>query len=466
MKYFVSLFFASIATCICIDCYAQTDTFPDYYRQQYDIVLNLGGDSILMYVDDAGHRYCDSILHYQVYGMTPVNEHRWIRTTDGTQNAQIVNSPTALLCRMLSAYNSGMVSSVTSLYATRYLPSVNELLSDTNVYNALVNSMSIFDKMDFIMSFEQDGYTLAFVDLYQGDSNYGIAPYLLVEDNDGWKFASSLNVDYPLVGNLMYFLQYYRASSLLGSNDMDMDGIPNNEDNCPCSYNPNQSDIDNDGIGDECDNCPITANPDQYDVDNDGVGDVCDNCPKMFNPLQTDSDGDRIGDSCDNCPLVVNPRQTDFDGDTLGNECDPDIDDDGIPNEQDDDMDGDDIPNEWDNCPMQYNPSQYDSDEDGIGDACDCCPLIYNPGQEDSDGDGVGDACETDFDHDGIPNETDNCPHQYNPGQADLDCDGMGDECDPDIDGDGIPNERDNCPTSFNPDQADANNNGIGDVCE
>lgn len=445
---------------------AQNNSFPYYSKEYYDIILNINGDSIYMFVDDAGHRYCDSIMHYHVYGMPPVEGHRWIQTTGGSQNALAENSPSALLCRMLVAYSSGMVSSVTSLYATRYMSTVNELLSDTGVYNAFINTMSIFNKMDFIMSVEQDEYTIAFVDLYQGDSNYGATPYILVEDNDGWKFASPAEVNYSVIGNVMYFLQYYSATSLLGSDDMDMDGIPNDEDNCPCSYNPGQSDMDNDGIGDECDNCPIAPNVDQFDVDNDGIGDACDNCPRSYNPLQTDNDGDRIGDSCDNCPNVVNPRQIDFDGDSIGNECDSDIDGDGIPNHEDDDMDGDEIPNDWDNCPLHYNPSQYDSDEDGIGDACDCCPLVANPNQEDSDGDGVGDACETDFDHDGILNDIDNCPHEYNPSQADLDCDGIGDECDPDIDGDGIPNEKDNCPAMFNPDQMDANNNGIGDACE
>ena len=37
---------------------------------------------------------------------------------------------------------------------------------------------------------------------------------------------------------------------------------------------------DNDGIPDEQDNCPNNYNPQQEDLDNDGVGDVCDNCPK------------------------------------------------------------------------------------------------------------------------------------------------------------------------------------------
>ena len=58
-------------------------------------------------------------------------------------------------------------------------------------------------------------------------------------------------------------------------NDQDMDGIPDDQDNCPANANANQADTDGDGVGDACDNCPSDANADQADSDNDGVGDVC-----------------------------------------------------------------------------------------------------------------------------------------------------------------------------------------------
>jgi len=79
--------------------------------------------------------------------------------------------------------------------------------------------------------------------------------------------------------------------------DADGDGIPDAQDNCPNTPNPNQSDLDGDGRGDACDNCPSVPNPGQEDSDNDGIGDVCDtqfNCqsstqcpPGPFNTTPT-----------------------------------------------------------------------------------------------------------------------------------------------------------------------------------
>jgi hypothetical protein len=79
--------------------------------------------------------------------------------------------------------------------------------------------------------------------------------------------------------------------------DSDSDGYgdpghPENNcmtDNCPSTYNPDQSDADADSVGDICDS----------DDDNDGISDVVDNCPTVANPNQLDSDGDGLGDACD-----------------------------------------------------------------------------------------------------------------------------------------------------------------------
>ncbi len=50
-------------------------------------------------------------------------------------------------------------------------------------------------------------------------------------------------------------------------------------------------DADEDGVPDEDDNCPSTYNPEQEDFDEDGTGDVCD----------SDADGDRVVDTSDHC---------------------------------------------------------------------------------------------------------------------------------------------------------------------
>lgn len=128
--------------------------------------------------------------------------------------------------------------------------------------------------------------------------------------------------------------------------DEDLDGIPDEQDNCPDTPNPMQEDRDKDGVGDACDNCPDTANRLQQDSDGNGIGDACE--PIACEPQLGDRDGDRIGDACDNCPTLPNPDQEDEDGDKIGDACD--------------------------NCPRVANPGQEDRDRDGVGDACDGCP--------------------------------------------------------------------------------------------
>ena len=71
--------------------------------------------------------------------------------------------------------------------------------------------------------------------------------------------------------------------------DVDADGVPDIDDNCPVNPNPDQADSDADGVGDACDNCPVNPNPDQADSDADGVGDACDS---VVVSCDVDGDGD------------------------------------------------------------------------------------------------------------------------------------------------------------------------------
>jgi hypothetical protein len=409
---------------------AQTDIFPDYVPESYDITINYKAENMEAYNNHAPNDICNSYMYYNVYGMKPTAEYRWIMTNGGSLNADETNTPPALLCRTLKAYASGSLDQVKQLYRDSDAEVIDLIMGLESARDRWFQSVAMVNKFNLLMSYNVNEYTQMFVEMYNGNELVSQCTYACIIDNGEWKLATMTDST-SLTTNLYLYLQYYSPTTIVSTSDIDGDGLNNLMDNCPCAVNNDQKDSDVDGMGDACDNCPKTPNYDQIDSDGDGIGDACDNC-YGYNPEQEDRDRDGVGDVCDVCPDDYDPYQEvtiDDDGNVRGLACNPDIDGDGIPNEEDDDMDGDGYPNNKDNCPRLYNANQVDSDVDGVGDRCDCCPLNYNPGQEDIDFDGDGDVCDDDMDGDGIPDKYDNCPEHYNPEQEDEDCNGIGDAC-------------------------------------
>ena len=82
------------------------------------------------------------------------------------------------------------------------------------------------------------------------------------EKKAGYSANELISEDDPSMFGLKEFNTVKRTKLPGARNkDTDKDGIPDIYDNCPNTYNPDQSDLDKDGIGDVCDPTPYLATP-------------------------------------------------------------------------------------------------------------------------------------------------------------------------------------------------------------
>lgn len=156
-------------------------------------------------------------------------------------------------------------------------------------------------------------------------------------------------------------------------------------------------DVDSDGVTDNDDNCFSIPNPDQTDTDSDSAGDVCD----------TDDDGDGVNDDQDAFPLD-NAETLDTDGDGTGNNADSDDDGDGV-NDGDDAFPLDNSESIDTDADGIGNNADTDDDGDGVNDDQDAFPLD-NTETVDTDDDGTGNNADADDDGDGVTDESDAAP--------------------------------------------------------
>ena len=175
------------------------------------------------------------------------------------------------------------------------------------------------------------------------------------------------------------------AFTFISPDDVDMDGVLNDNDGCPNDAGTSTQDMsgcpddDGDGYSNAGDAYPDDAS-DWMDSDGDGVGDNADAFPNDASEI-LDSDADGVGDNSDAFPSDSN-ETLDSDGDGVGDNAD------AFPGNANEtlDSDGDGVGDNADAFPNDANETM-DTDGDGIGDNSDPNPTQHS--DEDSDGDSI-----------------------------------------------------------------------------
>ncbi len=237
--------------------------------------------------------------------------------------------------------------------------------------------------------------------------------------------------------------QLSSAFEFISQDDLDNDGVLNDNDDCPNDVGTSTQDLtgcpddDGDGYSNSGDAFPSDAS-ENTDSDGDGVGDNSDAFPN--NAGETiDSDGDGIGDNSDVFPMNAF-EIFDSDGDGVGDNSD------AFPNDSSEsvDTDGDGVGDNSDAFPNDANET-LDNDGDGVGDLNDLCINTIQNNSVDTDGCSLqqlsDDANETDDTQGNQTNGTDNTNQTEVP---------------IDTDGDGVSDLEDNCPGTSPNTQVDA----------
>lgn len=169
---------------------------------------------------------------------------------------------------------------------------------------------NIFPKIDFIADF-----IIHYIGTIPGKINWpeinwesgsGLSNYLEIKAysyskiNDECKKENEIfKQEFPLQLHFNDYIGWEVLINISQDNSLQSKNAKFSFDFNVVQWNEGTSDIDGDGIYDDVDNCPITYNPYQEDIDEDGIGDVCDNCLEIVNPAQIDADLDGYGYECD-----------------------------------------------------------------------------------------------------------------------------------------------------------------------
>ena len=164
-------------SCILLFClanvatHAQNDRFPDYSVTHYNVSFNMNLDSIPYFSPDTLHELCPHVFFYELQGMPPVDDStRQISVSGGTLSSENTNTPPAVLCRLLKAYNQQDLNAIKNLYAPQHRAWLDTITS-TNAdsitlarFNNYMQKMAFLSRFQWIFSWNMDSNVEAYED--------------------------------------------------------------------------------------------------------------------------------------------------------------------------------------------------------------------------------------------------------------------------------------------------------------
>lgn len=231
MKRFFSLIVLTLTVLICS---AQSDVFPTVTSTDMSIAIPIGQRGQRIYAAGEGQMLCDSLMFYQIHGAVKPQAADWtIRTSGGTQNANEANTAPALLCRVLKAYQTMNFTALANCYDSPGATELNALLKIDSIKIKFLMAMANISHFELELQYDYNNYTYLFVKIFYHDNTNSLALYLAKQVDNQWKLVSGEDRS-DLGYNLLAYLSTHAAHTLISSNDIDGDGIPNSSDPCPC----------------------------------------------------------------------------------------------------------------------------------------------------------------------------------------------------------------------------------------